>query len=139
MAIRRALLATDDGVRYFAHLFLGAEHERRNDLDPERRELEAAMALGPFQTSYVGLSQVEAALGHGDRARDIAREYLSLTRKVEDPWWDYRLGFDVESSSWLHREARHQWIDSQSEHPRAADDKESDCGQKHDHERNTYS
>ncbi len=99
--------ATDDRVRYLAHLFLGAVAERRNDLDAARREYEAARAVGPYQTSYIALSRVEGALGRSDRARDIALEYAHLTDKVDDPWWDYRLGeFNAGALSWLRHEAR---------------------------------
>ena len=104
-ALRRA---RDDGVRYLAHLFLGAIAEKRADAAGARREFEAAYALGRYQTSSVALSQVEAAVGHLARARELAQAYTQETRQVDDPWWDYRLGFDSHLLEWLRREARHE-------------------------------
>jgi len=43
--------ANDEGVRYLAHLFLGAVAERTKDFEAARRQFEAANRLGPFQTS----------------------------------------------------------------------------------------
>lgn len=101
--------ATDDSVRYLAHLFLGAVAERRNNLETARREFDAAKAVGPYQSSYVALGRIEVLLGHGERARALAWEYAELTQKFDDPWWDYRLGgFNADALSWLHREARRQ-------------------------------
>jgi tetratricopeptide (TPR) repeat protein len=99
--------ATDDGVRYLAHLFRGAIAERERRLDEARREYEAARAIGPYQTPFVALSRIEEALGHHDRARDLAHEYTARAIQVEDPWWDYHLGgFDATALAWLHSEAR---------------------------------
>jgi tetratricopeptide (TPR) repeat protein len=98
--------ATDDGSRYLAHLFLGAVAEQRKDLDTARREYEAAKAIGPYQTPYVALGRIEEQSGHGERARSIAADYARLPDKVEDPWWDYRLGgFITGALAWLRREA----------------------------------
>lgn len=100
-------LATDDGVRYLAHLFRGAAAEVREDLERARVEFEAAKSLGGYQTSYVALTRVEAALGHSARAREIAVEYAQLSEKAEDPWWDYHLGgFTAGALDWLREEAR---------------------------------
>jgi hypothetical protein len=103
-----AAQATDDGVRYLAHIFLGAVAERDNRLPDAGREYEAAKAIGPaYQTPFIALSRVEEALGHNARARDIAQEYASLETKVDDPWWDYHLGgVDVAAFSWLRHEAQ---------------------------------
>src|SRR5262249_42426135 len=80
--------AADDVERYLAHLFLGACDERRGALDDARSHYEAAMHLGSrYQTAYVALSRVNEALGRHARAQAIAREYASLDRKLEDPWW----------------------------------------------------
>ena len=54
--------AADDGVRYLAHLFLGAVAERKRDLEDARREFEVAMAVALCQSSYVALSRIEAEL-----------------------------------------------------------------------------
>jgi tetratricopeptide (TPR) repeat protein len=99
--------ATDDGVRYLAHLFLGAEAERRDNLQEALRQFEAARQLGPGQSAAVALSRVEAALGHTDRARAITLEYARQPTRVEDPWWNYLLGgFEPGAIGWLRAEAR---------------------------------
>lgn len=101
--------ATDDDVRYLAHLFLGAVAEQHGDLDRARGEFESAKALGGHQTAYVALARTEAALGHTDRARELAADYTRLARKTDDPWWDYRLGgFNAAALRWLRVEARHR-------------------------------
>ena len=99
--------ATDDSVRYLGHLFRGAAAEVANDLETARLQFEAAKMLGGYQTAYVALGRVETALGHAERAREIAAEYARLPDKAEDPWWDYRLGgFTTGALDWLRREAR---------------------------------
>jgi tetratricopeptide (TPR) repeat protein len=106
--LRTALAqATDDGVRYLAHLFLGAVAERDKKLDEARQEYEAARALGAArQTAFVALIRVEEALGHHGRARDLAKGYAELPFKAEDPWWDYHLGgIDHAALAWLRHEA----------------------------------
>jgi hypothetical protein len=60
-----------------------------------------------YQTAYVALSRVEEALGHSDRARAVAQDYVQLTDKADDPWWDFRLGgFNSGALRWLRIEAR---------------------------------
>jgi tetratricopeptide (TPR) repeat protein len=99
--------AGDDTVRYLAHLFLGGLAERENRLADALREYDAAHALGTgHQTPYVAMSRVEAALGHVDRARELALTALQCEETNEDPWLDHRIGFDRESLLWLRREAR---------------------------------
>lgn len=99
--------ATDDGTRYLAHMFLGAVAEEGRDLERARREFEAALAIGAHQASFVALSRVETALGHTERARALAVEYAQRTDKLEDPWWDYRLGGFINGGlTWLREEAR---------------------------------
>lgn len=99
--------ATDDGVRYLGHLFRGAAAEVADDLETARLEFEAAKSLGGYQTAYVALGRVETALGHSERAREVAAEYAQLSDKAEDPWWDYRLGgFTAGALDWLRHEAR---------------------------------
>jgi tetratricopeptide (TPR) repeat protein len=99
--------ATDDTIRYLAHLFLGGLAEREQRLAEARREYEEARAVGPgFQTPYVALSRIEAALGREDLAREHALVGVQLTRTDDDPWWDFRIGFDRESLRWLRAEAR---------------------------------
>ena len=99
--------ATDNDVRYLAHLFRGAAAEAREDLERARVEFEAAKDLGAHQTSYVALGRVETALGHAARARELAVEYAQLAEKNQDPWWDYRLGgFTSGALDWLRHEAR---------------------------------
>jgi tetratricopeptide (TPR) repeat protein len=99
--------ATDDNIRYLAHLFLGALAERNDDLETARGQFEAAHRLGPFQTSAVALGRAEAALGHADRARAITAAYAQLPDRVEDPWWNYQLGgFEPGAITWLRAEAR---------------------------------
>jgi tetratricopeptide (TPR) repeat protein len=99
--------ATNDTVRYLAHLFLGGIAERENRLTDALREYEAVRSLGAgYQTTYAALSRVEGALGHGDRARELAMVGLQLKKADDDPWWDLRIGFDRESLLWLRAEAR---------------------------------
>jgi tetratricopeptide (TPR) repeat protein len=100
--------AKDDGVRYLAHLFLGAVAERRKDLEAASRQFEAANSLGPFQTSTVALGEAEAALGHAERASAITAQYAARRdATTEDPWWSYRIGgFAPGAVTWLRQEAR---------------------------------
>jgi tetratricopeptide (TPR) repeat protein len=100
--------ARDDGVRYLAHLFLGGLAERENRLEDARREFERARDAGPeYQSPYVALSRIEQALGHDDRARELALTALRLDKlDGDDPWWDHRIGFDRESLYWLRDEVR---------------------------------
>ena len=99
--------ATDDTIRYLAHLFLGGLAERERRLAEARREYEDARAVGPgFQTPYVALTRIEAALGHDALAREQAITAVQLMKTDDDPWWDFRIGFDRESLRWLRAEAR---------------------------------
>jgi hypothetical protein len=99
--------AANDTVRYLAHLFLGRIAERENRLPDALVEYEAVRSLGSgYQTPYAALSRVEEALGHGDRARELAMVGLQLEKADDDPWWDLRVGFDRESLIWLRAEAR---------------------------------
>jgi len=100
--------AQDDGVRYLAHLFLGGLAEREHRLEDALHEYESARTVGPdFQSAYVALSRIEQALGHENRARDLALEGLRLEKSgADDPWWDHRIGFDRESLYWLRNEVR---------------------------------
>jgi tetratricopeptide (TPR) repeat protein len=99
--------ATDDNTRYLAHLFLGAEDERRNDLPAASREYQAAVLVGPHQTAYVALSRVEEGLGHAAAAQQFAQEYAKRTVTSEDPWWDYRLsGINLNDVAWLRGQVR---------------------------------
>ena len=109
--LRAALAqAPDDGVRYLAHLFLGAVAERDKRLADARQEYEAAQAIGPaYQTPFVALIRVEEELGHHARARELAQTFAELPLKVEDPWWDYHLGRpDLAALAWLRHEAHGQ-------------------------------
>ena len=100
--------AADDEVRYLARLIRGLAAERTHRLDDAKAEFEAAMLAGAgSQTAYVALSRAEEALGHSARARAIAQDYVQLTGKAEDPWWDFRLGgFRPSALRWLRLEAR---------------------------------
>jgi tetratricopeptide (TPR) repeat protein len=107
--LRAALAqAADDGVQCLAHLFLGAVAERDKRLAEARQECEAAQALGAaYQTPFVALIRVEEALGHHDRARELAQAYATLPFKGEDPWWNYHLGgLDLAALAWLRHEAQ---------------------------------
>jgi tetratricopeptide (TPR) repeat protein len=97
--------ATEDSIRYLAHLFLGAVAEREGRLTDAVRAYEAARQAGArSQTACVALSHVEDALGHSTRARTMALECVGL-QKDDDPWW--RLGaLDPRTLDWLHAEAR---------------------------------
>jgi tetratricopeptide (TPR) repeat protein len=99
--------ATNDTVRYLAHLFLGGIAERENRLPDALREYEAVRSLGAgYQTPYAALSRVADALGDAYRARELAMVGLQLKKSEDDPWWDLRIGFDRESLNWLRAEAR---------------------------------
>lgn len=99
--------ASDDSVRYLAHLILGAAAESRKDLDAAALEYEAARALGAAQTACVALSHVEAQRGHAGRAREIVDEFSRQSEHAEDPWWNLRIGgFDSTALAWLRAEAR---------------------------------
>lgn len=92
-------------MRYLAHLFLGAIEEFEGDREAARGRYDEALALGPeFQTAYVALSFVEAALGHQARARDLMTQYAALPAdEVVDPWWDYQNGgVQAGAFEWLH-------------------------------------
>ena len=106
-ALERAVEHADnDDQRYLAHLFLGGAREQAHRLEDARREYEAALAAGAFQSAYVALSRVEDALGHADRARDLAAAGAQLIKHDDDPWWDYRIGFDRHGLLSLRAEAQ---------------------------------
>jgi tetratricopeptide (TPR) repeat protein len=99
--------ARDDTVRYLAHLFLGGLAEREDHLAEALGEYESARAVGAgYQTPYVAMSRIEDALGHADRARELALVAVQLEKSDDDPWWDHRIGFDREGLNWLRAEAR---------------------------------
>jgi tetratricopeptide (TPR) repeat protein len=99
--------ASDDGVRYLAHLILGAVAESRKDLDAAASEYEAAWALGGAQTACVALSRVEIERGHLERSRAIVDEFARRHEHTEDPWWNLRVGgFDGAALAWLRTEAQ---------------------------------
>ncbi len=99
--------ARTDSVRYLAHLFLGGLAERENHLADALREYDSARAVGSgYQTPYVAMSRIEDALGHTDRARDLALIAVQLRKGDDDAWWDHRIGFDRDSLTWLREEAR---------------------------------
>jgi tetratricopeptide (TPR) repeat protein len=100
--------ADDDTVRYLAHLFLGGLAERESRLADALQEYGLARSAGPdFQTPYVAMSRIEQALGHLDRASDLALAGLTLDKRDDDdPWWDHRIGFDRESLNWLRAQVR---------------------------------
>ena len=100
--------AANDTIRYLAHVLLGGLAERENRLPDALREYDLARTVGPeFQTPYVALSRVEQALGHTERARELALIGLQLDKEsADDPWWDHRIGFDRESLYWLRDEVR---------------------------------
>ena len=99
--------AQDNTIRYLAHLFLGGLAERQQRLADAQREYDEARALGSgHQTPYAALSRVEMALGHHDRARELATVAVQLHKTDDDPWMDFRIGFDRESLTWLRAEAR---------------------------------
>lgn len=99
--------APDDTVRYLAHVVLGGLAEREHHVADALREYESARAVGAgYQTPYVALSRIEQALGHEDRARELAFVAFQLQKNDDDPWWDLRIGFDRESLRWLRAESR---------------------------------
>jgi tetratricopeptide (TPR) repeat protein len=99
--------ASDDGVRYLAHLILGAVAESRKDLDAAASEYQAAWALGGGQTACVALSRVEIERGHIERSHDIVDEFARRHEHTEDPWWNLRVGgFDGAALAWLRTEAQ---------------------------------
>jgi tetratricopeptide (TPR) repeat protein len=100
--------AADDTVRYLAHMLLGGLAEREHRLSDALQEYDLARTVGPdFQTPYVALSRIEQALGHPERAREVALMGLQLNKgAADDPWWDHRIGFDRESLYWLRDQVR---------------------------------
>lgn len=97
--------ATDDSIRYLAHLFLGGIAEGEGRLGDARQAYGAARQAGPrYQSACVALSHVEGALGDSTRAQEVALECFEHP-KEDDPWW--RLGaFDPQTLDWLYSEAR---------------------------------
>jgi len=101
--------ATDPGILYLAHLFLGAVNQAEEDWAAARADYEAAMALGPeHQTPYIALSFVEQAAGNVARARELAVIVADLQNPPpRDPWWGYPRGaFDLDTLRWLRAEVR---------------------------------
>ncbi len=99
--------ASDNGVRYLAHLLLGADAESRKDLDAAATEYEAARTLIGAQTACVALSRIEVQRGHNQRAREIVEEFARQPEHTEDPWWNLRIGgFDGTALAWLRTEAQ---------------------------------
>ena len=106
-ALERAVEYADDGgLRYLAHLFLGSAYEQAHRLEDARREYGSALANGPHQSAYVALSRVEDALGHADRARELAMTAAQTVAPIDDPWWDFRIGFDRAALHRLRAEAQ---------------------------------
>jgi len=99
--------ASNDTIRYLAHLFLGGLADREHRFADALREYAGARTIGAgYQTPYVAMSRVEDTLGHADRARELALTGLQLPKSDDDPWWDHRIGFDRESLTWLRAEVR---------------------------------
>src|SRR4051812_14362745 len=99
--------ATDDRVRYLAHLFLGSIAEEKDDLQTAGREFAAARSAAPCQSAFVALGRIEAQLGHFARSQELSAEYAQQQPKLEDPWWDFLLGgFPPGALEWLLQEAR---------------------------------
>jgi hypothetical protein len=99
--------ASDDTVRYLAHLFLGGIAEREHHPAEALREYDAARLVGArYQTPYVAISRIEESLGHGERAREIALQAAQLRKDDDDPWWDFRIVLDRPAVVWLRAEAR---------------------------------
>lgn len=99
--------ASDDTVRYLAHLFLGGVAERQNQPADALRQYEAARLVGArYQTPYVATSRIEESLGHVDRARALALTGAQIRKDDDDPWWDFRIALDRPALIWLRAEAR---------------------------------
>jgi len=106
-ALNRAVEHADsDELRYLAHLFLGGAYEQAHRLEDARREYASAVAIGPYQSAYVALSRAEDALGHVDRAREVAAAATHTAASDDDPWWDFRIGFDRAALHRLRAEAQ---------------------------------
>jgi tetratricopeptide (TPR) repeat protein len=106
-ALDRAVEYADgDELRYLAHLFLGSAHEQAHRLEDARQEYGRAVASGRYQSAYVALSRVEDALGHADRARELAMTAARAVALGDDPWWDFRIGFDRAALHRLRAEAQ---------------------------------
>jgi tetratricopeptide (TPR) repeat protein len=85
-----AASAPNPATRYLAQLFLGANAQRRDDLDSALRYYEAARSIAPgAQTACVAVSLVERLRAQADRANTIARACFE-TGSNDDPWWIYR-------------------------------------------------
>jgi hypothetical protein len=101
-ALRDAHASIEDPLlRYYAALFLGAEEEALDRLEPARaRYEEAAMLFPGAQAPHLALSQLQHRRGDRQLARDVLAPALDRgNQESDDPWWTYYIscGRDAEA------------------------------------------
>ena len=93
--LRQGQVAQEPVLRYYAHLFLGAEFEALGNGAEARQSYERAAALAPAaQSPLFGLSRVADQAGDRAAAREAIDRVLKLPRddfELADPWWVYEV------------------------------------------------
>jgi tetratricopeptide (TPR) repeat protein len=99
---REAAAAHVPSVRYLAHLFLGAEAERRGAGNEAEALYRAALAdLPAGQSLYLALAHLSDNRGNRGDANDMLASFRgrAVGNRLADPWWDYfnvdGIGFDA--------------------------------------------
>jgi tetratricopeptide (TPR) repeat protein len=93
--LRQGQSAGEPLLRYYAHLFLGAEYEALGNGSEARRSYEQAAAVAPTaQSPLLGLSRVADRAGDKAAAREAVGRVLKLPvddPEHIDPWWVYEV------------------------------------------------
>ena len=93
--LRQGQSAEEPVLRYYAHLFLGAEYDALGNGSEARRSYEQAAALAPAaQSPLLGLSRVADRAGDSAAAREAVARVLELPvddPEQIDPWWFYEM------------------------------------------------
>ena len=93
--LRQGQSAGEALLRYYAHLFLGAEYEALGNGSEARRSYEQAAMLAPTaQSPLLGLSRVADRAGDRAAAREAVGRVLTLPAgdpEQADPWWVYEV------------------------------------------------
>ena len=97
---RAAAVSHDKRIRYFAALFLGAEHQATGRLDRARAAFEEAASLYPRAQSprlaWSGLARQAGDRAGALRALQVVLEGGASEAQRSDPWWTYFDGQDGE-------------------------------------------
>jgi hypothetical protein len=93
---------SDPSVRYLAHLFLGADAERRGAGNEAEALYRAALAdLPAGQSLYLALAHLSDNRGNRGDANEMLASFRrrAIGNRLADPWWDYfnvdGIGFDA--------------------------------------------